>query len=368
MKVPFGELGREVQELGDSIPQAVQRVVDSGWFILGPEVKAFEEDFAGWLNVSHAVGVASGTEAIALALKGLGVGEGDEVITVANTCVPTAAGIAATGAQVRLADCDPDTLMVSPESVESAVTDRTRAIVPVHLYGNSANMAELRKIAERHDLLIVEDCAQAIGTSTLGQSAGSWSDASAFSFYPTKNLGAYGDGGCVVTNDPATAQRLRNLRNYGYEQRDFSTELGLNSRLDEMQAAVLRTKLPWVASWNQQRASIAKRYLKGLQDSSAKLPHTPEYAGNSYHLFPILIENRDQIRDRLQELGVQTVVHYPTPLHLQPALAHLGYKDGQFPNAEWACSHVLSLPIFPQLRNDEVDHVIETVNQVLAEN
>ena len=365
MKVPFGELGREVQQLGDDVSQAVQRVLNSGWFILGPEVKAFEEEFAQWLNVSHAVGVASGTEAITLALKSLGIGEGDEVITVANTCVPTAAGIAATGAKVRIADCEPDTLMISSESVESAITENTKAIVPVHLYGGGADIALLRLLAERHGLLIIEDCAQAIGTTTLGQCAGSLGDAGAFSFYPTKNLGAYGDGGCVVTNNPDTARRLRNLRNYGYEQRDYSTELGFNSRLDEIQAAVLRTKLPWVETWNNQRKNIANRYHEGLKNSSARLPVTPEYAGNSYHLFPMLVEDRDHVQTQLQESGVHTVVHYPTPLHLQPALAHLGYKEKQFPSAEWACSHVLSLPIFPQLRDEEVNWVIESVNQVL---
>ena len=208
MTVPFGELGREAQDLGDAVKTAVDRVLDSGWFILGPEVDAFEEEFAQWLGVPHAVGVASGTEAITLALRGLGIGEGDEVVTVANTCVPTAAGIAATGAQVRLADCDGDTLMMMPESVESAITTRTRAIVPVHLYGNSANMPELKALADRHGLFIVEDCAQALGTRIAGRCAGSFGDANAFSFYPTKNLGAYGDGGCVVTDKADTALRL----------------------------------------------------------------------------------------------------------------------------------------------------------------
>lgn len=367
MSVLFGQLQREVNELGESLTQAVRRVLDSGWFILGTEVESFEAEFARWLGVSHAVGVASGTEAITLALKAVGVGAGDEVITAANTCIPTAAGIAATGAQVRLADCDSNTLMILPESVESAITERTKAIVPVHLYGNSADMVKLQNIAQAHGLYLVEDCAQAVGSTSLDQCAGTWGDAGAFSFYPTKNLGAYGDGGCVVTNNPATAQRLRSLRNYGYEERDYSTELGLNSRLDEMQAAVLRTKLPWVETWNQQRKSIAYRYDRGLEGTSARLPNTPEHVGNAYHLYPILVDNRDQVRARLQKLEIQTAVHYPTPLHLQPALAGLGYAKGQFPNAEWACSHVLSLPIFPQLRDDEVERVIVAVNQVLSE-
>ena len=367
MTVPFGDLGREVQDLGDSVKTAVNRVLDSGWFILGPEGEAFEEEFAQWLGVPHAVGVASGTEALTLALRGLGVGKDDEVITVANTCVPTAAGIAATGAQVRLADCDGDSLMMLPESVESAITSRTRAIVPVHLYGGVANMPEIRALADEHGLFIVEDCAQAVGGQIGGRSAGSFGDANAFSFYPTKNLGAYGDGGCVVTDDPDTALRLRNLRNYGYDMRDYSTELGMNSRLDEMQAAVLRAKLPWVHPWNRRRENIALRYQEGLADTAADLLFTPEHVQNCYHLFPILVNERDRVRSRLQELGVQTAIHYPTPLHLQPALSNLDYRPGQFPNAEWACSHILSLPIFPQLGDEEVEQVIQAVRKTLGE-
>ena len=254
-----------------------------------------------------------------------------------------------------------------PESVESAITSRTRAIVPVHLYGNGANMLELQSLAQRHGLFVVEDCAQAVGTRIVGQSAGSFGDANAFSFYPTKNLGAYGDGGCVVTDNPDTASRLRELRNYGYQQRDYSTELGLNSRLDEMQAAVLRAKLPWVERWNHRRKAIAERYHSALGDTPARSPFTRECVENSYHLYPILVDDRDLVRTRLLELEVQTVIHYPTPLHLQPALANLGYQPGQFPNAEWACSHILSLPIFPQLLDEEVDRVTEAVHQTLGD-
>ena len=228
MMVPFGDLGREAREIGDAVSAAIQGVLDSGWFILGPEVEAFEVELASRLEVSFVVGVASGTEAITVALRALDVGPGDEVITAANTCVPTAAGIAGSGATLRLADCEPDTLMISPDSVEAAITPRTRALVPVHLYGGGADIEGLRELADRRGLFIVEDCAQAIGTTIRGTKAGTHGDAAAFSFYPTKNLGAYGDGGCVVTSASEVCERARRLRNYGYVERDRSVELGLN--------------------------------------------------------------------------------------------------------------------------------------------
>jgi len=367
MNVPFGDLTRECEPLRSEIYEAIGRVVSSGWFILGPEVEAFEEEFSSWLGIPHAVGVASGTEAITLALMALGVGKNDEVITVANTCVPTAVGISGSGATVRLADCDPETLMLMPESVEKAITSKTRAIVPVHLYGSGADTVRLREIADRHGLLMVEDCAQAAGTKIYEKSAGFLGDAAAFSFYPTKNLGAYGDGGCVVTGNPETAENLRTIRNYGYQQRDYSVRLGLNSRLDPMQAAILRTKLPYVKTWNAQRISIAQQYANEFSDRSIRMPITPEYIENCFHLFPLLVEERDEVRQRLKEEGVQSQIHYPTPLHLQPALANPGYAAGDFPNAEWACSHVLTLPMFPQLEAPEIEWVVESVIKILLD-
>jgi len=366
MNVPFGDLTREVRPLRTALDEAVGRVMDSGWFVLGSEVEAFENEFSSWLGVPHAVGVASGTEAITLALMALGIGEGDEVITVANTCVPTAVGISGSGAMVRLADCDPETLMIIPEAVEAAITSKTKAIVPVHLYGSGADMTRLREIADKHGLLIVEDCAQAAGTMINGKAAGFMGDAAAFSFYPTKNLGAYGDGGCVITPSAETADNLRAIRNYGYKQRDYSVRLGLNSRLDPMQAAILRTKLPHVDSWNERRTSIAIKYSEAFNGRGMGIPVTPEYIENCYHLYPILVEDRDEMRQRLQEEGVQSQIHYPTPLHLQPALASLGYSNGDFPNSEWACAHLLTLPMFPQLEDQEVDWVVEAVLKTMS--
>jgi dTDP-4-amino-4,6-dideoxygalactose transaminase len=366
MNVPFGDLTREVAEIREPLNEAINRVIESGWFVLGPEVEAFEEAFARWLGVPHVVGVASGTEAITLALKALGVGEGDEVITAANTCFPTAAGIVGCGATVRLADCYSETLMLSAESVERAITSKTRAIVPVHLYGNCADMDQLRRLADRHALLIVEDCAQAVGARIFDRAAGNFGDANAFSFYPTKNLGAYGDAGCVATASTETAEQLRSIRNYGFLQRDYSVQVGLNSRLDPIQAAILRTKMPYLTSWNQSRASVAQRYREAFEIHGVAMPVTAEYVQNAHHLFPVLLDDREEMRSRLQEKGVQALIHYPTPLHLQPALAGLGYQPGDFPNAEWACDHELSLPIFPHIEDQEVDWVIESVCQAAA--
>ena len=361
MNVPFGDLKRESLEMRDSMEEGIRGVLDSGRFILGPEVEAFEHEWARKLGVKHAIGVASGTDAITLALMGLGIGPGDEVIAPANTCVPTAVGIARSGATIRIADCDPDTLMISPGSIRSAITPKTRAIVPVHLYGSAADMAVTREIADEHDLVIVEDCAQAIGTKIFGEAAGSGSEAAAFSFYPSKNLGAYGDGGCVVTSSRQVYERVRSLRDYGYVGRDRSVELGLNSRLDPMQAAILRAKLPHVDEWNQRRREISDRYRSAFGGIGVRVPAIPDYIDHANHLFIMMSPERDHFRSRLDQQGVQTGIHYPLPLHMQPALSHLGYSAGDFPNAEKACSQVLSLPMFPHLTDLEVEKVIDSV-------
>ncbi len=366
MTIPFGDQRREVAEIRDSVEAALGRVLDSGRFIDGPEVESFERQFAQWLGLPFVVGTASGTEAITLALRALGIGRGDEVIVPANTCVPTAAGAVGSGASVRFADCDPDTLTMSVESAEAALTARTRAIVPVHLYGSGADMLQLRDLADRHDLVVVEDCAQAIGTRILGKPAGSFAEAAAFSFYPTKNLGAYGDAGCVVTSDPDIDQRVREFRNYGYRKRDYSVELGLNSRLDPLQAAILSAKLGRVNSWNRRRSAIASRYTEALESLDACVPTIPDYVESAHHLVVFLTDERDRVRSQLQDCGIETAIHYPYPLHLQPALAHLGYRAGDFPHAEEACAKVVSLPGYPQLRDDEIDRVVDALGAALG--
>ncbi len=364
--VPFGDFSRELLETQHELTAAFQEVLTKGRYVLGAQVERFEAEFAAWTGSRFGVGVASGTDAIGLALQALGVGPGDEVITVANTCFPTAAGILRSGATLRLVDCDPSTLQMRIEQLERAVSARTKAVVPVHLYGNAVNMPVLRQWADRRGLVIVEDCAQAAGTKLADRQVGTFGHAAAFSFYPTKNLGALGDGGCVVTPDQHVAERVRMLRNYGYGERDRSEQLGFNSRLDELQAAFLRVKLRHLDGWVERRRVLAARYAQKLAAFTALMPATAPGVLHSYHLFPVLLPQREQVRAGLTGLGVQTLIHYPIPVHLQPSLASLGYKRGDFPAAEQACAQVLSLPIFPQLTDNEVDAAADRLGTLLS--
>lgn len=360
-RVPFGDLAREYRELKAEIDVAVARVLASGWFVLGPEVEAFERTFAGWLGVRHVVGVASGTEAIALALMAEGVGPGDEVITVAHTAVPTISAITQVGAIPRFVDIDPATCLMDVGQVEAAITPSTRAIVPVHLYGQCVDMDPLLAIAERHGLPVIEDCAQATGATCGGHNAGSIGRMGCFSFYPSKNLGCYGDGGAVSTNDDALAERLRMLRNYGQSKRYHHDIKGINSRLDEMQAAILSAKLPHVAAWNDRRKAIAVRYREGLANSGLMLPVEREAGGHVYHLFVVRSDRREAIMQAAAESGVQTLIHYPIPAHCQKAYLDLGYAEGRLPNTERVAAQVFSLPMYPQLTDAEVQRVIDAV-------
>jgi dTDP-4-amino-4,6-dideoxygalactose transaminase len=361
-RVPFLDLGRHVAAIRDEIDEAIADVLDSGWFVLSPHVTRFEEAFAATCGTRHAVGVASGTDAITLALRAVGIGPGDEVVTVANTCVPTVAGIEATGAVAVLADADADTWTLDPQSFADAISARTRAVVPVHLYGRCADMDSIREVAESRSIKVIEDCAQAHGAHAGGRPAGSMSDAAAFSFYPTKNLGALGDGGAVVTNDDSVAARLRRLRAYGEDERYSSIETGWNSRLDSIQAAVLERKLAHLAAWNARRRDIAATYREGLQDLplSAQQPDD----GHAFHLYVVASEQRDDLRLRLADRGVETLVHYPRAVHQQPAYARLG-RPGKLETSERLCRQVLSLPLYPELTSDEADAVVAAVRGVI---
>lgn len=359
--IPFLELQSQFRAIELEIRAAMDRVLVRAWYVLGDECTTFEQEFAAYLSASHAVGVGSGTDAIQLALQALGVGPGDEVITAANTCVPTACGIAATGARLRLADVSPDTLTLDPKSVEQSMTPKTKAIVPVHLYGNPCDMAPLLDVAQRHDLFVVEDCAQAHGASYKGQCCGTFGQAAAFSFYPSKNLGAYGDGGAVVTSDPDAAESVRKLRNYGQEQRYVHTTSGTNSRLDELQAAVLRTKLPHLDQWNAKRRDLAKRYDDAIEGLPLKRPLLVRDGESAHHLYVVRCAQRDALQQHLAGKGVGTLIHYPIAVHLQPAYADLGYADGDFPQSEAACSEVLSLPLYPELPDDALKTVCEAL-------
>jgi dTDP-3-amino-3,4,6-trideoxy-alpha-D-glucose transaminase len=358
--IPFGDLSRENAEIGAEVRAAVDGVLARGRFILGDEVAAFEREFAAWLGTPHAIGCASGTEAITLALLALDVGPGDEVIVPANTCVPTATGIRMTGATCVPVDVLPDTLMIDPAAVGRARTPRTKALVPVHLYGGPADLDPLLALG----IPVVEDCAQAHGTRYRGRLAGTIGVVSCFSFYPSKNLGAYGDAGAVCTGDPRLAERLRRLRQYGQAGRYHHVEEGLNSRMDELQGAILRVKLRRLDAWNARRRAIAEKYRHEL--TGVTLVAVTPGGESVHHLFPVLTPRRDDVQSALAARGVETIVHYPTPLHLVPAYRSWGFGEGAFPVAEDAARRVLSLPIFPQLTDEEVRTVVTAVRELHA--
>jgi len=368
MRIPFGDLGRQFTAHQPELEVAALRVLRSGWYVLGAEVKAFEAEWAAFCGVSHAIGVANGTDALQLGLRAVGVGADDEVITVPNAAGYTAFACRLIGARPVYADVDPDTWTIDHASVESLITERTRAIVPVHLYGAPANMQALSAIAERHGVALVEDCAQAHGAEAQGRPVGSWGALACFSFYPTKNLGALGDAGAVVTGDETLAERVRKLRQYGWTEKYWATEpYGLNSRLDELQAALLRVRLTTLGADNRRRVELANCYRELLADvPGLRLPAA--LPGHVYHLFVVRVGDgrRDALRESLRRRGVESVVHYPVPDYLQPALAGFGAGLGTAPVAEALASEVLSLPCYPELSLDEAREVAAAVRAGLA--
>jgi dTDP-4-amino-4,6-dideoxygalactose transaminase len=350
MKVPFLSLRPDDTD-GDRVRQAVARVIERGWFVLGPEVEAFEAEFARASGATHAVGVGSGTDAIALLLRALGIGPGDEVITSPLTAAYTALAVMMAGARPVFADVDPDRLTLDPHAVEATITSRTRAIVPVHLYGQASDMPALAAIASRHGLTLVEDCCQAHLATCAGRPVGTFGAGGAFSFYPTKNLGALGDGGAIVTGDAAIAERLRRLRNGGQTSRYRHDTFGVNSRLDEMQAAILRERLAGLPDWTARRRALASIYRSSLEGGPVVVPPQLD-AGHVYHLFPIRTSDRDRFQSHLLGHGVETLVHYPVSLTEQPAFADL--DPARCPVAERVCKEVCSLPLHPSLAVEAV--------------
>ncbi|TDI38874.1 MAG: DegT/DnrJ/EryC1/StrS family aminotransferase [Acidobacteria bacterium] len=350
-------------DLSREIRTAIERVVSSGWYVLGPEVEAFEEEYARAIGTRYGVGVASGTDAISLSLMALDIGAGDEVVTSPLTATFTALAISRVGARPVFADVDPETLTLSPASVEERITARTRAIVPVHLYGNACAMDALLELAETQGLVVVEDACQAHGARYRDRPLGAFGRAGAFSFYPTKNLGALGDGGFITTDDEELAATLARLRNGGQKSRYVHTEVGLNSRLDEIQAAVLRAKLPHLERWNRRRRELAGRYEEGLDETELRATGVLVRDGvlSARHLFVVRTPSRDAWMERLASRGVQTLVHYPVPVHLQPAYRELGQGEGSCPVAEEAATSILSLPLYPSMSDDDVDYVVESM-------
>ncbi len=362
MKVPFGDLRRQYDALQEEIDQAVRRVHERGWFILGVEGESFEREFAEYNGVTRCVGVGSGTEAIHLALRAVGVQSGDEVITAANTCVPTVSGIWMAGATPVLVDIDEQSFTLDPQKLEAAITPKTRAILPVHLYGQAANMAAILEIAHQHNVKVVEDAAQAHGATYHNRRLGSIGDAAAFSFYPSKNLGANGDAGAVTTNDDEIAERLIRLRNYGQEERYYHTTKGTNSRLDELQAAILRAKLRHLDKWNERRREVAQIYDNGITNPAILKPMEMAYGKHNYHLYVIRLERRNELQAHLAACGITTLIHFPVPVHLQKAYSDLNKQRGDYPVAETCADQILSLPIFPELKTEETNYIVDCIN------
>ena len=364
--IRFGDLRRQIAAMRPEIDAAVGRVLDRGWFILGEEGEAFEREFAAHIGVAHAVGVASGTEALALALAALGIGPGDEVITISATAIPTAAAIRQAGATPVFIDID-EAHTLDPRHLAAAFTPRTKAIVPVHLYGQPADMPAILAVAAHRGLRVVEDASQAHDAAIEGRKVGTLGDAGCFSFYPSKNLGAFGDAGAVVTGDAALAARLRSLRNYGQSRRDHADLPGINSRLDEMHAAILRAKLTHLDAWTARRERLAALYGDALRDLETKgalaLPWPRKGARHAYHLYAVLAESRDALREHLAARGIETLIHYPKPVHRQPAYAGAPVGPGGLGRTEAWAATTLSLPLYPELREEEVARVAEGVRE-----
>lgn len=356
--VPFLDLKAQYRNIKDEIAAAIQPVLENCDFVGGAAVEAFERNFATFCQTAYAVGVSNGADALYLALRALEIGPGDEVITVPNTFIATASAITRTGATVRFVEVDPATLEMDAGKLEAAITHRTRALMPVHLYGQMPDMDAILTIAAQHQILVIEDAAQAHGATFRGRVAGSMGVAGCFSFYPGKNLGAYGDGGAVVTNDAELASRLRRLRDQGRDTKYEHLMIGYNHRLDTLQAAVLNVKLRHLPQWNARRREIAALYRQFLQDCPAVRPLAVAPGQEPvYHLFIVQVEQRERLQEKLKQQGIATGIHYPIPLHLQPAYAHLGLRRGAFPVSEAAAERVLSLPMYAEMSDAMVEHV-----------
>jgi dTDP-3-amino-3,4,6-trideoxy-alpha-D-glucose transaminase len=365
--IPQANPGASYRAHQAEIDVAIQRVLDSGRYVLGPEVEAFEREFAEFTGTRQTVAVASGTEALWLALRALDIGPADEVITTSLTAVATTTAIVETGATPVFVDVRTDDLTLDPDEMKRAITPRTRAILPVHLYGQLARVKEICDLACVANIPVLEDCAQAHGATSVGHPAGSWGQIAAFSFYPTKNLGAIGDGGAIVTTFPALAEKVRLLREYGWRQRYVSAAHGWNSRLDEMQAAILRVKLRHLPQENRRRAEIAVRYNEAFVGTSLRLPATFTDRGHVYHQYVVRHPERDRLREALARQGIGTAVHYPAPVHLQDAYRALGGGPGSLPVTEQAAREVFSLPIYPELTEAQVERVCRVLCEAIEQ-
>lgn len=365
MNVPFLDLHAPYTELREEIDGAIKRVLESGWYVLGEEVEAFEQEFAAYCQAQRCVGVANGLDALHLALLALGVGPGDEVIVPTNTYIATWLAVSQCGAIPVPVEPNIDTYNIDPWQIEAVVTLHTKVIIPVHLYGQPADMDPILSVARKHGLKVLEDGAQAHGARYKGKRLGAHGDVVAWSFYPGKNLGAFGDGGAITTDDPEIADRIRVLRNYGSRVKYTNEVRGFNSRLDPLQAAVLRVKLKSLDSWNEIRCRFADQYLIGLSNIGLLVPFVPDWADPVWHLFVVRSPRRDHLQQQLRQMGISTLIHYPIPPHFQKAYADLGFKKGTFPISERLHEQVLSLPICPHISADQIRFVVNALKESL---
>jgi dTDP-4-amino-4,6-dideoxygalactose transaminase len=365
MQIPFVDLKAQYKSIKSEIDAAITRVVENAAFILGPEVAAFEEAFADYVGARYCVAVNSGTAAIQLAVMACGIEPGDEVIVPANSFFATAEAVSTAGARPVFVDVEPLSSTLDPAKIEEAITAKTRAIIPVHLYGQAADLDSIKEIADRRGLIVIEDAAQAHGARYRGKRVGGLANAGCFSFYPGKNLGAYGEGGAIVTNDEAVARKARLLREHGSERKYHHEIVGYNFRLEGLQGAVLAVKLRYLDEWNLLRRKHAALYRMLLADSGLTLPVELPSREHVYHLYVIQHADRGALREGLEARGVQTGIHYPIPIHLQPAYAALGHQRGDFPVTEWLAEQILSLPMFPELTAAQIEYVAESINAVM---
>lgn len=368
MEVPFLDLKAQYKSIRDEVNSSIQEVIENTAFAGGPFVQKFEESFAAYCQTKHAIGVSNGTAAIWLALLGLEVGPGDEVITSPNTFIATAEAISFAGAKPVFVDINEETHNMDPEAIEAAITPKTKAIVPVHLFGQMADMHPIMKVARKHNLYVVEDAAQAHGATYQGHRAGSIADVGCFSFYPGKNLGAYGEAGGVVTNDAAVAERIRMILNHGQSKKYFHDVIGWNARMDGIQGAVLSVKLKYIDQWNELRRQHASEYNRLLENvDGVTTPKVASYGTHVHHIYALRMAEREEVISKLRDHGVACGIHYPLPLHLQKAYKSLGYKEGDFPVSERCSAEYLSLPMFPELTPSQILHVTDALKQVAAE-
>ena len=367
MKVDVFSLKEQYENIKDEIKGPMEKVMTSGGFILGEDVKLFEQEFPDYCGVKHGVGVNSGTDALFLACLACGIGKGDEVIVMPYTYIATALGISMAGARPVFVDIEEKTYNIDVSKIEKAITKKTKAILPVHLYGHPADMDPIMAIAKKHKLKVIEDCAQAHGALYKNKKVGSFGDAACFSFYPTKNLGAFGDGGMVITNSEEIKERLLLLRDYGRKGRYEHILKGYNSRLDTLQAGILRVKLRHLDEWNEKRRKNAHLYTKLFKENNIDLvlPNESDYAKHVYHLYPVRVKDRKSVMEKLAEKGIRTLMHYPIPIHLQDAYKDLGHKKGDFLISEKCCEEILSLPMYPELPEEEIKYVVASFREIL---